>query len=125
MFKITQKGDFKNTERFLSKAKKLNLQSVLSKYGGQGVAALSAATPMNTGKTASSWDYKVEIQSGRYTLSWFNTNENDGMVIAILIQYGHGTGNGGYVQGYDYINPAMRPIFDQIAENLWKEVTSL
>lgn len=125
MITVRHRGDFKNIERFFSASKKLNLQTVLNRYGTIGVAALSNATPVDSGLTASSWDYKIESRGNGYALTWFNSNVHNGSVIAILIQYGHGTGTGGYVPPRDYINPAMKPIFDKIAEDLWKEVTSL
>lgn len=125
MITITQKGDFKNTERFLSNAQKLNYINILKKYGDMGVSALASNTPKDTGITAASWDYNIEMRSGGYIINWFNNHTNNGVVIAVLIQYGHGTGNGGYVQPTDYINPAMKPIFDKMAEDIWKEVTTL
>lgn len=97
--------------------------SILDKYGAQGVAALAAATPTNSGLTAESWTYEIVNRSGYYAIHWSNTNVEDGIPIAILIQYGHGTKNGGYVQGRDYIMPAIQPIFDQMANEIWKEVT--
>ena len=97
----------------------------LDKYGREGIAALSSATPIDTGKTASSWYYEIENKNGSATISFYNSNVNKGENIAILIQYGHGLRGGGYVQGRDYINPAIQPIFDKIAENAWREVTKL
>jgi hypothetical protein len=102
-----------------------NLFSDLDRYGKMGVDALSRATPRETGKTASSWSYRVNRGATQTSLEWFNTNVNDGKQIAILLQMGHGTGTGGYVAGYDYINPAMRPIFDQIATDIGKRVSSI
>ena len=122
MINIRQKGDFKNLSSFLEKAKeKLNL-GLLDKYGREGVAALQAATPKDTGKTSDSWYYKIERKNGSVSLTFHNSNQNKGVPIAIILQYGHATGNGGYVEGVDYINPALRPIFDKIAEEAWKEV---
>ena len=122
MINIRQKGDFKNLSSFLEKTKeKLNL-GLLDKYGREGVAALQAATPKDTGKTSESWYYKIERKNGRVSLTFHNSNQNKGVPIAIILQYGHATGNGGYVEGVDYINPALRPIFDKIAEEAWKEV---
>ena len=122
MINIRQKGDFKNLSSFLEKTKeKLNL-GLLDKYGREGVAALQAATPKNTGKTSESWYYKIERKNGSVSLTFHNSNQNKGVPIAIILQYGHATGNGGYVEGVDYINPALRPIFDKIAEEAWKEV---
>lgn len=97
--------------------------NILSSYGNVGVAALSSATPIDTGKTADSWEYFIETSSNKTTISWSNSNENQGYNIALMLQYGHGTKNGGYVKGLDYINPAIRPIFESMASELWKEVT--
>lgn len=122
MINIRQKGDFKNLSSFLEKTKeKLNL-GLLDKYGREGVAALQAATPKDTGKTSESWYYKIERKNGSVSLTFNNSNQNKGVPIAIILQYGHATRNGGYVEGVDYINPALRPIFDKIAEEAWKEV---
>ena len=122
MINIRQKGDFKNLSSFLEKTKeKLNL-GLLDKYGREGVAALQAATPKDTGKTSESWYYKIERKNGSVSLTFHNSNQNKGVPIAIILQYGHATGNGGYVEGVDYINPALHPIFDKIAEEAWKEV---
>lgn len=125
MITFRHKGNFKNTERFLTKAKQMNVRSILEKYGSAGISALSKATPVDTGLTAASWDYTIKVNRYGYSLQWFNTNERNGIPIAILIQYGHGTGTGGYVPPFDYINPAMKPIFDKIADDIWKEVQSL
>lgn len=125
IIQFKQKGDFGKTESFLKKLRKLDLDSVLRKYGELGVQALASATPVETGKTAASWDYKIEKGKGVVTITWTNSNVNNGVPIALLIQYGHGTGTGGYVQGRDYIKPAILPIFDQLADALWKEVTEL
>jgi len=97
--------------------------SILDKYGKIGVEALANATPVDTGETASSWNYSIEHGKNGASLTWNNSNINNGVPIAIIIQYGHGTRGGGYVQGRDYINPAMRPVFDEIADRVWKEVT--
>lgn len=122
MINIKQKGDFKNLSSFLEKTKeKLNL-GLLDKYGREGVAALQAATPKDTGKTSESWYYKIERKNGSVSLTFHNSNQNKGVPIAIILQYGHATRNGGYVEGVDYINPSLRPIFDKIAEEAWKEV---
>ena len=122
MINIRQKGDFKNLSSFLEKTKeKLNL-GLLDKYGREGVAALQTATPKDTGKTSESWYYKIERKNGSVSLTFHNSNQNKGVPIAIILQYGHATRNGGYVEGVDYINPALRPIFDKIAEEAWKEV---
>lgn len=125
MIKITLKGNFKNIERFFDGAKNRlpkKIRSVLDRYGRQGVAALQAYTPKDSGETANSWKYEI-FNLG---IAWSNTNvTSNGTPIAILLQYGHGTKNGGYVQGRDYINPALQPIFDEIADNCWKEVENL
>lgn len=122
---IKQSGNFNNTEKFLKRAKNAEVSRILHEYGKKGVAALASATPIDTGLTANSWDYKIDISKGSYTITWTNSHRVDGVLIAIILQYGHGTRNGGYVQGRDYINPAMRPIFDNIAEDIWREVTAL
>ena len=116
-------GSFNKTERFLKKAHNASKTIDLTKYGEKGVAALQAATPTRTGVTASSWYYKIEKSGSKITLSFLNSNVNRGVPIAIILQYGHGTNNGGWVQGRDYINPALRPVFDEIAQAIWKEVT--
>ena len=116
-------GSFNKTEQFLKKANKASKTIDLTKYGEKGVAALQAATPTRTGRTASSWYYKIEKSGSTVTLSFLNSNVNQGVPIAIILQYGHGTNNGGWVQGRDYINPALRPVFDEMAEAIWKEVT--
>lgn len=125
MIKISLKGNFKNIERFFDGAKNRlpqRIRSVLDRYGRQGVAALQAYTPKDSGETANSWKYEI-FNLG---IAWSNTNvTSNGTPIAILLQYGHGTKNGGYVQGRDYINPALQPIFDEIADNCWKEVENL
>lgn len=120
-----QKGDFSKTENFLKKAKQNAFYRHLDEYARIGVEALREATPIDTGKTAISWTYDIKVTNNAATITWINTNNNKGENIAILIQYGHGTGTGGYVHGRDFINPAMRPVFDEIAENVWKEVTEL
>ena len=125
MITITQKGNFNNTERYLARLKSSQRYAVLNKYGSLGVAALSNATPVDSGATAASWSYSIVQRPGYYSIRWHNSNVRDGIPIAILIQYGHGTGTGGYVQGRDYIMPAMRPIFDQIAAEAWREVTKV
>ena len=120
-----QKGDFSKLTGYLVKAKNAIKISDLDKYGREGVAALSSATPVDTGKTAGSWYYEIENRNGSATISFYNSNIQNGIPIAIILQYGHGTRNGGWVQGRDYINPAIQPIFDKIAENAWREVTKL
>lgn len=125
MIRFEHKGDFSKTSRFLKKAKNAIRISELDKYGQAGVAALSSATPKDSGKTASSWYYEIERQNGIVSITFNNSNVNNGVPIAIILQYGHGTGTGGWVEGRDYINPAIRPIFDEIANSAWKEVTKL
>lgn len=125
MITFRQKGDFSKLSRYLERVKETAKIGVLDKYGRAGVAALSSATPIKTGLTASSWSYEIERQNGSVALTFYNSNVNKGVPIAIILQYGHGTGTGGYVQGRDYINPAIQPIFDQLAEEAWKEVTSI
>ena len=115
-------GNFKRTRGLLKSASKASIRSILNKYGRKGVEALSEATPKDTGDTAASWSYEIEYTADGAHLYWKNSNINDGVPIALILQYGHGTGTGGYVQGRDYINPALQPIFDQIAESAWKEV---
>lgn len=119
------RGSFKNTENFLSKAQKAEHFRVLDKYAKEGVSALMGATPVDTGKTANSWDYEINVSNGSYSISWTNSNVIDGVPIAIILQYGHATRNGGYVQGRDYINEALKPIFDRIANEVWREVINL
>lgn len=124
MITFRAEGDFKNIEKFLKKAKQIKMDSIFHKYGEIGVNALKAATPVKTGKTAASWAYEVHYSKSSAEIVWTNNNEVNGFNVAIGLQYGHGTGWGGFVKGQDYINPAMRPIFDKLAEELWKEVTS-
>lgn len=123
MVTVKVSGSYRKTRKFLTKAKKLRLESILKKYGEKGVKALEAATPKDTGETAKSWEYVIRHETNGPVLIWRNTNIVDGVSIAVILQYGHGTGTGGYVQGRDYINPALRPIFDDIAKSAWKEVT--
>lgn len=125
MIVITQRGDFKKTEKFFNKVLHGNYQRILNLYGEKGVSALSLATPVDSGATASAWDYTTDISEGSFSISWTNYNEPNGRPVALLIQYGHGTRNGGYVQGVDYINPSLRPIFDELTQEVWKEITSL
>lgn len=123
---LSSKGNFNKTRRFLNKASRLDsyLTQILNKYGELGVQRLSEYTPKRTGLTASSWTYTVNVRKGSGTIEWWNTNENNGVPIALIIQYGHGTRNGGYVQGIDYINPALQPIFEELAKGVWEEVTN-
>ena len=125
MIKIKQKGDFSKLTRYLNGAKRASAIDVLNRYGEEGVKALAAATPVETGKTANSWYYEIERKNGSIAISFNNSNIQNGVPIAIILQYGHGTRNGGWVQGRDYINPAIQPIFDKITENAWREVTRL
>lgn len=118
------KGDFKRTGSFLERLRRRDIYNRVNNAAQRGVQALSSATPSETGVTANSWSYKIKMGMGFVAIDWFNSNTNDGLPIAILIQYGHGTGTGGYVPGRDYINPAMRPVFDQISNDVWKAVTS-
>ena len=122
--KIKVKGSFLKTHKYFESLLKVNNMSELDKYGKAGVEALRKATPKDTGKTAQSWTYEIERTPTNTTISWLNTNTNQNVNIAVILQYGHGTGTGGYVQGRDYINPAMRPVFDEIAQQAWKEVTT-
>lgn len=125
MIRFRQKGDFSKLTRFLERAKEAVKIGDLDKYGREGVAALSSMTPIDSGETANSWYYKIENQNGRARILFCNSNINDGVPIAIILQYGHGTRNGGWVEGRDYINPAIQPIFDKIADNAWREVIKL
>jgi len=118
------RGNFKKTESFLKSMSKNDPVSILSKYGREGVAMLASATPVDTGKTASSWGYEITKKGDQWTLAWTNSNIAGGVPVAILLQYGHATRNGGYVRGVDYINPAVRPIFQRIADEAWKEVVN-
>lgn len=123
MIKITTKGSFKNTEKFLQRMKQKEHLRSLERFGPMGVAALQAATPIDSSETARSWTYSVVKEKGFYSIVWRNTHTDGGAPVAILLQHGHGTKTGGYVQGRDYINPAIRPVFDQIAADMWKVVT--
>lgn len=125
MVTFRHKGDFSKTIRFMENAKKAVRLADLDKYGREGVTALASATPVDSGLTASSWYYEITNQNGTVTITFYNSNIQNGVPIAIILQYGHGTRNGGWVQGRDYINPAIQPIFDKIANEAWKEVTKL
>lgn len=125
MISFRQKGDFSKLTSFLEKAKNAVKLGDLDRYGREGVAALASATPVDSGKTANSWYYTIENRNGSAVISFNNSNIQNGVPIAIILQYGHGTGTGGWVEGRDYINPAIQPIFDKIAENAWREVTKL
>ena len=119
---FTSKGDFSKTIKFLNKVKNVKINNILSKYGKIGVTALSQATPKDSGVTSRSWNYKIEVNNDNASIVWYNTNVVKGVNIAVILQYGHGTRKGGWVEGRDYINPAMKPIFDKIADQVWKEV---
>ena len=123
MIRFVQKGDFKKLDNFLERIKDILKESQLDKYGKEGVKALSGATPVDTGKTSNSWYYEIDRTNNSLSISFYNSNINKGVPIAIILQYGHGTKNGGWVQGRDYINPAIQPIFDRIADEAWEEVT--
>lgn len=125
MISFQQKGDFSKLEKMLKNSFGKNYRKILEQYGREGVAALAAATPKDSGETASSWEYEITESNGQLSVVWKNTNINDGVNIAIILQYGHGTRNGGYVQGRDYINPALRPIFEKMADAAWKEVSAI
>ena len=125
MIEFRQKGDFSKLTRYLERVKEVSKISTLDKYGQAGVAALASATPVDSGLTASSWYYEIEHQNGSASITFNNSNINKGVPIAIILQYGHGTRNGGWVQGRDYINPAIQPIFDEIVKSAWKEVTKI
>lgn len=122
MISFRQKGDFSKLTSYLEKVKEAVKIGDLDRYGRQGVAALESATPIDSGLTAKSWYYKIDRKEGSVSISFHNSNIQNGVPIAIILQYGHGTGTGGWVQGRDYINPAIQPIFDEIANNAWKEV---
>lgn len=125
MIKVKSNGDFSKTISFMNKAKKVvNLRGI-EKYAQEGVNALKAATPHDTGETASSWSYEIKKTNNSITINFNNSNIVNGVPIAIILQYGHGTRNGGYVKGRDYINPAIQPIFDKLTNDAWKEVTKL
>lgn len=121
MISLTSKGDFRKTEKFMKNARTKKLMSILKQYGEEGVAALMIATPLDTGRTASSWRYEIKVENNCIRLVFHNDNIQNGVPIAIILQYGHGTGTGGWVEGRDYINPAIQPVFDKIAKSAWKE----
>ncbi len=124
MVEFSHSGSFSKTEKFLAYLRSGQLYKSLDAGGRQGVSALAAATPVDSGLAASSWTYKIKVSPSGAMISWHNTNIESGFPVAIMLQYGHGTGTGGYVQGRDYINPAIKPIFDKIAEDVWRAVTS-
>lgn len=123
MISFVVSGSFANLEQFLRRANTVDIRSVLEQYGQKGVAALAIATPIETGRAATSWSYEVSQNGGTYTISWTNSDIENGFPVVIMLQYGHGTGTGGYIQGRDFINPAIRPVFDDIANAVWKAVT--
>ena len=125
MISFRQKGDFSKLTKFLERAKETVYLGDLNKYGRQGVAALASATPIDSGETASSWYYEIENNKESATITFYNSNVQNGVPIAIILQYGHGTRNGGWVEGRDYINPAIQPIFDRIVDDAWREVNKL
>ena len=123
MITFRQRGDFKKLTRFLERARDAIHLGDLDKYGREGVAALSSATPVESGLTANSWYYEIENTKDSVRIRFCNRNIQNGVPIAIILQYGHGTGTGGWVEGRDYINPSIQPIFDEILKSAWKEVT--
>lgn len=125
MIRVSASGSFQKTKGFLDRLMNGDIYKELDRYGEMGTRALAAATPVDSGTTANSWYHRIERSKNGVTISWHNSNVNKGAVIAILLQYGHGTGTGGYVVGRDYINPATRPVFDQIAAEVWRKVTSV
>jgi hypothetical protein len=125
VIRFTSKGDFSKTEKFLKSYKALDFRKILERFANEGVQALVVATPKDSGLTADSWGYEIEQKRNRIRIFWTNKHLVDGIPIAILIQYGHGTRSGSFVEGRDFINPAMRPIFDKIAAEVWKEVSNL
>ena len=125
MIRLTQKGDFSKLNRYLERVKEVVKIGDLNKYGRQGVEALKAATPVDSGETANSWYYEIKRQNGVVSIEFNNSHINKGVPIAIILQYGHGTNNGGWVEGRDYINPVIQTLFDKIAEDAWKEVVKI
>lgn len=123
MIIIRHKGNFNKTEEFLRRSTTRDFRPILEKYAKKGVMALSSATPVDSGLTASSWDYVIETKGPQFSITWTNSNIVNGVPIAIILQYGHAARDGSYVQGYDYINPALRPLFDAMVDEIWKEVT--
>lgn len=125
MIKVKNRGSFMNVERFLQRAKDLRVMEKLERVGQLGVEALAEATPKDTGKTAASWSYEILKEDGRYKIVWNNSNVYRGINIALILQTGHATKNGGWVEGIDYVNPALKGLFDNMAEDLWREVISI
>jgi hypothetical protein len=122
---FTQRGDFSKTKRYLRKLKEKNYRPILERYANEGLRILQSATPEDTGVTADSWSYKIVINGSKFSIQWLNNHTNNGIPIVILLQYGHGTRGGTFVEGRDFINPGMKPLFEKISEEIWKEVTSL
>lgn len=123
MITFSSKGDFRNTERFLSRMSRQDIMASLNRYGREGVAALALYTPKDSGASAESWTYEIKKDKLGFSITWMNTNVVSGIPVVILLQYGHATGTGGYVRGRNFINPAIQPIFDRIADDVWKAVT--
>ena len=123
MITIESQGDWKLTRNWFDKMTKLDLSLIMNQFGKEGVSALKSATPSRSGETAASWNYEVTRTGNSWKITWTNSHVNNGVNIAVILQYGHGTRNGGYVVGRDYINPAIRPVFDKITKKAWKEVT--
>lgn len=123
MITFKQKGNFRKTETFMKRELRRDWRKILETYGQMGVQILESRTPRDTGKTASSWNYGISQENGKITLYWTNSNENQGACIVLLLIYGYGTQNGTYIKGEDFVSPAMRPFFRQIADHSWKEVT--
>lgn len=122
---ITHKGNFKRTDRFFKHLYNFEIMKILNGYGKKGVDLLSSATPVKTGLTSKSWGYEIEKRKGTYIIHFTNSNVQNGIPIALILQYGHGTGTGGYVKGVDYINPPLKELFEELASEAWKEVTKL
>lgn len=125
MIRLVSKGDYSKATKYLERVREVSEIKIAEKYGRLGVAALASATPVDSGLTASSWSYEIRRSSGSVSIDFLNSNQNKGVRIAIILQYGHGTGTGGWVEGRDYINPAIQPIFDEMADEAWAEVTKL
>ena len=123
MIEFVHKGNFDKTFKFFERSENISRMDILNAYGRQGVAALRSATPVDSGETANSWYYTISKTNSGYKITWRNSNIHKGRLIAILIQYGHGTGTGGYIQGRDYINPAIRPVFDNMSKTIVKEIS--
>jgi hypothetical protein len=124
MITIKSKGNFDKTEKFLKTMAKRDYSRILDKYAREGVTALASVTPVDSGETTHSWGFEIIQTSKGVSIVWTNSHVENGVPIAIILQYGHATRNGGYVQGRDYINPVLRPLFDRIASDIWREVSS-